>query len=154
MPKYHRGAKPDAIAPDGIEIRHLVDQPQGARKLSVAEGSLPAGQRSAKVCHTAYEEVWYFLSGSGVFHLHRPGAAEEEAIPVGPGDVVLVPPMHGFWAENTGRERLIFLLCGSPPWGDGQEVLPWRSNAALHMFEGAEPQQPEGQDDITPLTRC
>jgi mannose-6-phosphate isomerase-like protein (cupin superfamily) len=129
MPKHHRGQAPDAIAPDGIEIRNLVDEPQGARQLSIAEGLLKAGQRSAKVYHTAYEEIWYFLRGSGVFHLHPPAAAEEEVIPVGPGDAVLVSLLHGFWAENTGDDDLVFLLCGSPPWGKGQEVRPWPPDA-------------------------
>lgn len=129
MPKYHRRSAPDATAPDGIEIRNLVDEPQGARRLSLAEGVLQSGQRSAKVYHTVYEEIWYFLRGSGVFHLHAPGAAAEEAIPVGPGDAVLVSPLHGFWAENTGGDDLVFLLCGSPPWGQGQEVRPWPPDA-------------------------
>jgi mannose-6-phosphate isomerase-like protein (cupin superfamily) len=124
-PPYHRGVEPDHVAPDGVEIRNLVDEPQGAQKLSVAEGLVKCGQRSDKVYHTSYEEIWYFLQGRGVFHLHRPGAAEEEATAVQPGDAVLVPPLHGFWAENIGEQNLVFLLCGSPPWGEGQEVLPW-----------------------------
>jgi hypothetical protein len=112
MPKYHRGAAPDAIAPDGVEIRDLVDEPQGAHTLSVAEGSIKCGERSAKVYHPVDEKIWYFLRGSGVFHLHRPGVVEEEVIPVGPG-------------EN----QLVFLLCGSPAWGKGQEVRPWPPDA-------------------------
>jgi mannose-6-phosphate isomerase-like protein (cupin superfamily) len=77
------------------------------------------------VYHTVYEEIWYFLHGFGVFHLHAPGAAVEEAMPVGPGDAVLVPPGYGFWVENAGADELVFLLCGSPPWGEGQEVQPY-----------------------------
>ena len=125
MPVYHRSPEPTAIAPDGIQIRDLVNTPQGAAKLSMAEGLLPPGQRSAKVYHPVYEEIWYFLQGSGIFHLHAPGAASEERMPVGPGAALLVPPRHGFWVENTGQDDLIFLLCGSPAWGTGQVVLPW-----------------------------
>jgi mannose-6-phosphate isomerase-like protein (cupin superfamily) len=125
MPTYHRGPNPDAVAPDGIAIRYLVDQPQGARGLSISEGTLKPGQRSAKVYHTSYEEIWYFLQGAGVFRVHQPAMAEEEANIVGVGDAVLVPPLHGFWLENTGEDDLVFLLCGSPPWGEGQEVRPW-----------------------------
>jgi mannose-6-phosphate isomerase-like protein (cupin superfamily) len=79
--------------------------------------------------HTAYEEIWYFLKGRGVFHLLGPDVADEEVMLVGPGDAVLVSPLHGFWVENTGEADLVFLLCGSPPWGTGQEVLPWLSGA-------------------------
>jgi mannose-6-phosphate isomerase-like protein (cupin superfamily) len=125
MRTYHRGDDPDHIAPDGVEIRNLVDETQGAQKLSVAEGLMKQGQRSNKVYHTSYEEIWYFLQGSGTFHLHRPDSAEEEAMAVHPGDSVLVPPRYGFWAENTSEHDLVFLLCGSPPWGTGQTVLPW-----------------------------
>jgi mannose-6-phosphate isomerase-like protein (cupin superfamily) len=125
VPVYQRSPAPTAIAPDGIHIRDLVNTPQGGTKLSVAEGLLPPGQRSAKVYHTVYEEIWYVLHGRGIFHLHAPGAAEEESMPVAPGDALLVPSRHGFWVENTGQDDLNFLLCGSPPWGTGQVVLPW-----------------------------
>lgn len=91
MPTYRRSLAPTAIAPDGIQIRDLVNTPRGSAKLSMAEGILPPGQRSAKVYHTAYEEIWYFLRGSGIFYLHSPGAPDEEPMPVGPGDAVLVP---------------------------------------------------------------
>jgi mannose-6-phosphate isomerase-like protein (cupin superfamily) len=126
MPVWHRAEQPTAIAPDGAEIRSLVDREQGARRLSVAEGLVPAGTRTAKVYHqTVYEEVWYFLRGQGTFHLHAPGAASEEALPVAPGDAILVPPRHGFWVENTGGDDLVFLLSGSPPWPGAQEAQPW-----------------------------
>jgi mannose-6-phosphate isomerase-like protein (cupin superfamily) len=131
MPKYHRGPDPDDIAPDGIEIRHLVNQPQGARHLSMAEGSLKPGQRSRKLYHATYEEIWYFMQGMGVFRLHHPAVAEEEAIVVGSGDAILVPPRHGFWLENTGGEDLLFLLCGSPPWGTGTEVHLWPPHGTI-----------------------
>lgn len=128
MPVYHRSAVATAIAPDGIQIRDLVNTPQGAAKLSIAEGLLPPGQQSAKVYHPIYEEIWYFLRGSGIFHLHAPATAAEEPLLVRPGDAVLVSPRHGFWVENTGRDDLVFLLCGSPAWGTGQVVLPWPPN--------------------------
>jgi hypothetical protein len=49
---YRRAEAPDASAPDGIEIRDLVNTLQGARQLSVAEGLLRPRQRSTKVHHT------------------------------------------------------------------------------------------------------
>ena len=91
----------------------------------MSEGTLKPHQRSAKMFHATYEEIWYILRGVGVFHLHHPTAVEEEAIVVGAGDAVLVSPLDGFWLENTGEDDLRFLLCGSPPWGEGQEVHPW-----------------------------
>jgi mannose-6-phosphate isomerase-like protein (cupin superfamily) len=125
MQKYHRANQPDTIAPDTIEIRYLVDEPQGATRLSMCEGTLQAGKHSEKVYHTVYEEIWYFLQGAGIFHLHAPDKLEESSFPVGPGDAVLVSPRHGFWVENIGSDPLVFLLAGSPPWGNGQEAHRW-----------------------------
>jgi mannose-6-phosphate isomerase-like protein (cupin superfamily) len=125
MRKAYRAPTPDATAPDGVEIRYLVDELQGAQKLSLAEGAVGQNQRSHKVYHTTYEEIWYFLQGEGIFHLHAPGASAEETTSVGPGDALLVPPAYGFWVVNTGTDELVFLLAGSPPWGSGQEVQLW-----------------------------
>jgi hypothetical protein len=36
-------------APDGAEMRVLVDRPQGATRVSLAEALVPVGQRTAKV---------------------------------------------------------------------------------------------------------
>jgi len=41
MPKWHRTERPTAIAPDGAEMRELVDRPQGATRLSMAEALMP-----------------------------------------------------------------------------------------------------------------
>lgn len=128
MEKWRRADQPTAIAPDGAEIRGLIDREQGATRLSVAEALLHAGERTAKVHHvTVYEEIWYVLQGAGTFHRHQPGAESEETVPVGPGDAVLVPVRHGFWMENTGTTDLIWLCCGSPPWPGAQEAQPWPS---------------------------
>src|SRR5262245_30326423 len=79
MSKWHRAERPTAMAPDGAEIRSLVDQAQGSVRLSLAEALVPSGQRTAKVYHqTVYEEIWYFLQGTGRFYLHVPGVSEEE----------------------------------------------------------------------------
>ncbi len=123
----HRAEQPTAIAPDGAEIRDLIDQAQGARKLSLAEALVHEGQRTAKVYHrTTYEEIWYVVQGTGTFHLHPPEAADEETAALGPGDAVLVPPLHGFWVENTGTGDFIWLCCGSPAWSSlTDEAQPW-----------------------------
>ena len=126
MPKTNRHSQPVVIAPDGAEIRSLVHRDQGATRLSLAQALVPAGQRTAKVYHqTVYEEVWYFLQGTGMMHLHQPGQPDEETFPVQPGDAVLIPVRTGFFVENTGDGDLIFLCCGSPPWPGDQEACPW-----------------------------
>jgi mannose-6-phosphate isomerase-like protein (cupin superfamily) len=131
MPKWSREGQTPVFAPDGAEIRNLIHRDQGATRLSLAEALVPVGQRTAKVYHqTVYEEIWYFLRGSGTFHLHHPGAATEEILDVAPGDAILIPPGDGFWVENTGMSDLIFLCCGSPPWPGDQEAQPWLDSHA------------------------
>src|SRR5262249_10219636 len=126
MPKWHRAEHPTAIAPDGAEIRSLVDRAQGTARLSLAEALVRPGQHTAKVYHqTIYEEIWYFLQGAGTFHLHAPEADREEVTEVASGDAVHIPPRHGFWVENTSGSDLIFLCCGSPPWPGDQEAQRW-----------------------------
>ena len=126
MPKSNRQGQAVVIAPDGAEIRSLVHRDQGATQLSLAEALVPAGRRTAKVYHqTVYEEVWYFLQGAGVMHLHAPDQPDEEVFPVQPGDAVLIPVRTGFFVENTGDGDLIFLCCGSPPWPGDDEAQLW-----------------------------
>ena len=126
MPAWRRQAEPTGLAPDGSEIRELVGRVQGATRLSLAEALVRPGERTAKIYHrTVYEEAWYIVQGAGVMRLHRPGAPDEEAFPIGVGDAVRIPPGHGFWVENAGPADLIFLCCGSPPWPGNDEARPW-----------------------------
>jgi mannose-6-phosphate isomerase-like protein (cupin superfamily) len=59
--------------------------------------------------HETMSEVFYFISGTGVFVL-----GGERHI-VGPGTVVFVPPKTRHAIFNTGFEHLTFLVTGSPP---------------------------------------
>ena len=75
----HRLAEsPDAIAPDGSEVRILARLAGG----SMAHFRLPAGAVSRAVVHRTVEEVWYFVGGRGRMWRHD-GEREEivEALP-------------------------------------------------------------------------
>ncbi len=54
-------ATPDAIAPDGSEVRVLCAVAGG----SMAHFSLPPGAVSRAVAHHRLEELWFILSGRG-----------------------------------------------------------------------------------------
>jgi mannose-6-phosphate isomerase-like protein (cupin superfamily) len=54
--------------------------------------------------HDGFEECIYVLKGSGLT------VAESGEIPIGPGDVVLIPPNEKHMTRNTGTEPLV-LLC-------------------------------------------
>ena len=126
-PLGHRSTDPDAIAPDGSEIRLLVDHRHSAVGASMAEVTLSAGQVSRPVYHQTVEEVWYILQGSGQIWRCPPGIAEPSmvsSIPVQPGDALVIPTgwMFQFSADDAGPLR--FLCFTMPPWPGEQEAQP------------------------------
>jgi len=54
--------------------------------------------------HDGFEECIYVLRGTGITYY------ESGEIPLGPGDIVLVPPNEKHMTRNTGNEPLV-LLC-------------------------------------------
>jgi mannose-6-phosphate isomerase-like protein (cupin superfamily) len=57
--------------------------------------------------HAGVEECIYVLRGTGLT------VSESGEIPVGPGDIVLIPPNEKHMTRNTGTEPLV-LLCFFP----------------------------------------
>ena len=126
--KNSRAEAPDTLAPDGAEIRVLLDRPQGAQRLSLAEALVNPGERTACVSHQTIEEFWYILKGIGVFHRLTPDGSREETAAVAPGDALLIPTGYRFFVENTGQEDLIFLCMDTPPWPGPDEAIIWEKN--------------------------
>jgi mannose-6-phosphate isomerase-like protein (cupin superfamily) len=81
----HLAEHPDAIAPDGSEVRLLASAQRG----SMAHFELPSGKISAAVAHRTVEEVWFFTSGQG--RLWRKIDSAEETIDVHPGVSISIP---------------------------------------------------------------
>ena len=57
----HLPAPPTAVAPDGSEVRVLVQVSGG----SMAHFELGPGETSVAVVHRTIDELWYFLRGRG-----------------------------------------------------------------------------------------
>jgi mannose-6-phosphate isomerase-like protein (cupin superfamily) len=112
---------PDAIAPDGSEIRFLVTD---AQRASLVHVTLPAGIASRPVRHRTVEEIWYLTSEGEVWRC-PPGAdpAEQPAERVGPGVVVVIPTGWAF-QFRAGERPLTFLCYTSPPWPGDEEAMP------------------------------
>jgi len=110
---------PDAIAPDGSEITLLVTD---ARRASLVEVRLPAGQTSLPVRHRTVEEIWYFLAGRGRVW-RQPPDGEGRVDQVGPGSVLIIPTGWAFQFQ-AGDEDLRFLCYTSPPWPGDEEAEP------------------------------
>src|SRR5215470_491948 len=76
----------DAIAPDGLEVRLLLQRPAG----SMAHFELQPGRTSRAVTHRTVEEIWFFLSGDGEMWRKESGGTEE-VVRVEPGVCVTIP---------------------------------------------------------------
>src|SRR5437763_15129622 len=101
---------PDAIAPDGSQVRVLLRLGGG----SMAHFGLAAGQVSRAVAHHAVGELWYVLSGHG--QMWRRQRERQEMVPPSPGPCLAIPagPPSPFPADDRGP-----LAAGrvpGPPW--------------------------------------
>ncbi len=116
-------AKPDAVAPDGSDVRVL----PGVAGGSVAHFQLRAGETSIAVEHRTVEEVWYFLRGRG--EMWRKSGEQEEVVEVSPDVCVTIPLGTRFQFRASGEEPLAAIGVTIPPWpGEGEAtpvVGPW-----------------------------
>jgi mannose-6-phosphate isomerase-like protein (cupin superfamily) len=108
----------DAIAPDGSEIYFLVGD---ARRASLVEVRLRAGQTSKPVRHRSVEEIWYFLAGRGRVW-RRPPEGEPVTREVAAGSVLTIPTGWAFQFQAAPATELRFLCYTSPPWPGDQEA--------------------------------
>lgn len=68
----------DAIAPDGCEVRVLLQLRGGG----LAHFELPPAATTIAVCHRTVEEIWYVLSGRG--EMWRKANLREETLVLEP----------------------------------------------------------------------
>ena len=126
-PLGHRSVNPDVTAPDGSEIRLLIDHRHSAVGASMVEVTLPAGQVSRPMYHRTVEEVWYLLQGSGQVWRCPPGVAEPSLVPPLPveqGDALVIPTGWRFQFSADESSDLRFLCVTMPPWPGDQEAQP------------------------------
>jgi len=125
-PMGRRNPSPNTTAPDGSEIRLLVDSGQGAVKSSLVEVTLNAGEVTRPVKHRTVEEIWYVLEGTGLVWRCPPDAAPETTPPVAmaPGDALVIPTGWGFQFSAESTSPLRFLCHTTPPWPGELEAMP------------------------------
>lgn len=109
--------QPDAMAPDGSEVRLLAATLRG----SMAQFSLPTGGISVAVCHRTVEELWYFTSGSG--KLWRKSKTAEETIDVHPGVSISIPVGCHFQFRCDSSGPLQAIGVTMPPWPGMDEAI-------------------------------
>ena len=126
LPLAHRNEDPDATAPDGSEIRLLIDDRHSARRASLVEVTLAAGEVSKPVYHHTVEEIWYILEGNGHVWRWPPTSAPDTVppVPVGPGDALTIPTGWRFQFSADCGGKLRFLCHTTPPWPGEDEAQP------------------------------
>jgi mannose-6-phosphate isomerase-like protein (cupin superfamily) len=108
---------PEAIAPDGSEVRVLCQLPRGG----LAVFSLPPKAVSKAVAHRMVEEVWYILSGKG--RMWRKLGDQEEIAELGPGVSLTIPTGTHFQFRCDGHEPLNAIGATMPPWPGENEAF-------------------------------
>jgi mannose-6-phosphate isomerase-like protein (cupin superfamily) len=125
-PCGRRSEQPDTVAPDGSEIRLLVDRRHGVQGASAVEVTLPPAQVSRPVWHRTVEEVWYILEGFGRVWRCPPDTdpATVDSLAVKPGDALTIPTGWRFQFSASPSSPLRFLCVTIPPWPGPDEAQP------------------------------
>jgi mannose-6-phosphate isomerase-like protein (cupin superfamily) len=118
------GARPDAIAPDGSEVRLLPRLAGG----SMAHFTLAAGRTARAVTHRTVDEIWFCVRGNG--EMWRRSGDDEAIVALEPG-VALTIPLGTYFQFRAGTEALEIVGVTMPPWpGDDEAVAvtgPWEA---------------------------
>jgi len=120
------GATPDAMAPDGSEVRLLAN----GERASMAHFRLPPGAVARAVRHATVEEVWYFVAGRG--RMWRKDETGEEVLEVYPGLSLDIPLGTAFQFRCDGDAPLEAVGATIPPWPGPDEAIfvddgPWQA---------------------------
>jgi mannose-6-phosphate isomerase-like protein (cupin superfamily) len=108
-------AAPDAIAPDGSEVRILLRLAGG----SMAHFRLPPGEVSIPVEHRTVEEIWFVVAGRG--EMWRSQAGREEIVALAPGVSLSIPLGTRFQFRCVGDAAFEAVGVTMPPWpGEGE----------------------------------
>ena len=113
----------EILAGDNTLLRELLHPVRNgaAIRYSLAHAKLARG--TASLPHRLKtSEVYYFISGQGRMHV------DGEVTPVGPEQVLYVPPGAVQHVENTGTDELVFLCIVDPAWRAEDEEVPERKS--------------------------
>jgi mannose-6-phosphate isomerase-like protein (cupin superfamily) len=94
--------------PHNSEIRPLMDRTtSNIEQCSLAEELLPAGRAVGRHYHTATEELYYILEGTGEMTI------DDETCAVRAGDCIFIPRLSTHTLRNTSADVMrLLLICG------------------------------------------
>jgi mannose-6-phosphate isomerase-like protein (cupin superfamily) len=107
---------PDAMAPDGSEVRLLGSLPRGG----MAVFRLMPKAVSKAVAHRTVEEIWFFTGGQG--RIWRRLGEREEITEIGPGVSITIPTGTHFQFRCDSGEPLEAVAVTMPPWPGSEEA--------------------------------
>jgi mannose-6-phosphate isomerase-like protein (cupin superfamily) len=110
------GPESDVIAPDGSEVRLLLQLPRG----SMAHFTLAPGLISKAIAHRTIEEIWYFVAGRG--RMWRRLGERSEIVEVSAGTATTIPTGTHFQFRADGDEPLAAIGVTMPPWPGTDEA--------------------------------
>ena len=116
FPTKRAAAAPDAIAPDGSEVRVLCGLARGGLALF----SLPPGAVAKAVAHRTVEELWYVIAGRG--RMWRKLGSQEGTVELAAGLSLSIPTGTRFQFRCDGSEPLTILGATMPPWPGPDEA--------------------------------
>ena len=118
------------ITSDGSEIRELMHPAlHGGRQQSLAEATIPAGERTQLHFHRLTEEIYHVTVGNGVMRLG------DEQFTIGPGDTILIEPGTAHCVVATGEVPLRILCSCAPAYSHEDTVLVDDDTAAAEWRE-------------------
>jgi mannose-6-phosphate isomerase-like protein (cupin superfamily) len=109
-------AQRDAVAPDGSDVRLLLELPLGG----MAHFQLAPNRTSRAVRHRTVDEVWYFLDGRG--EMWRKLGDSEDVVSVHAGICLTIPVGTSFQFRSTGDVPLMAIGVTMPPWPGTDEA--------------------------------
>jgi mannose-6-phosphate isomerase-like protein (cupin superfamily) len=107
----------DTLAPDGSEIRVLVQVERG----SLVHCTLPAGQVTRAVRHRTVEEVWFCVAGAG--QVWRKASDTEEVVDITAGLALTIPLGVTFQFRASASQPLELVITTMPPWPGPDEAV-------------------------------
>ena len=110
--------EPDAIAPDGSEVRLLCNTAGG----SMAHFRLAPGGVSKPIRHRTIDEVWYITAGTGRMWLSFDDA--DDVADLRPGISISLPLGTRFQFRCDGATPLEAVGVATPPWPGADEAIP------------------------------
>jgi mannose-6-phosphate isomerase-like protein (cupin superfamily) len=129
-------ATPDAVAPDGSDVRVLLQLGRGG----MAHFELAPGRVSRAVAHHHVEEIWYIVGGYG--QMWRRQGAREETVPLEPGTCLSIPAGTHFQFRAAAAGPLA--AAAGPLAAVGVTMPPWPGDDEAYEVTGAWPAEPPG----------